>query len=73
MTALQYTPRRTIVVLWVVLALLAAMLLVLARPTHALTTFTVNSTGDQNDLDFPGGTFDDSSDGVCDADAAAGE
>ncbi len=34
-------------------------------PAHAATTFTVNKTGDENDLDFPGGTFDGSSDGKC--------
>jgi CSLREA domain-containing protein len=38
-------------------------------PVQAPTTFTVNSTGDQNDLDFPGGTFDGSSDGACDVDS----
>ena len=30
---------------------------------------TVNTTGDENDLDFPGGTFDNSSDGKCDVDS----
>src|SRR5215210_5066545 len=41
-----------------------------ANPAHAVTRapFTVNSTGDENDLDFPGGTFDGSSDGKCDGD-----
>ena len=42
--------------------------LLTAGPAHA-ATFTVNSTGDENDLDFPGGTFDGSSDGRCDVDA----
>jgi hypothetical protein len=38
-----------------------------AEPAHAATpSFTVNSTGDEDDLDFPGGTFDGSSDGRCD-------
>ena len=45
-------------------ALLASMMLV-TRPVHASTTFTVNSTGDKNDLDFPGGVFDGSLDGKC--------
>jgi hypothetical protein len=36
-----------------------------AQPAHASTTFTVNSTGDKNDLDFPGGVFDGSLDGKC--------
>jgi hypothetical protein len=36
-----------------------------ASPAWA-ATFTVNQTGDEDDLDFPGGTFDGSSDGVCD-------
>jgi hypothetical protein len=40
-------------------------LVMLASPAWA-TTFTVNQTGDEDDLDFPGGTFDGSSDGVCD-------
>src|SRR5215207_2280031 len=39
-------------------------LLVVARSAHADTTFTVNSIVDQNDLDFPGSTFDNSSDGA---------
>jgi CSLREA domain-containing protein len=42
-----------------------------AKPAHAATpSFTVNSTGDENDLDFPGGTFDGSSDGKCDVSLA---
>lgn len=36
-----------------------------ASPAWA-ATFTVDQTGDEDDLDFPGGTFDGSSDGVCD-------
>ncbi|MBA3529120.1 MAG: hypothetical protein H0T91_07420 [Propionibacteriaceae bacterium] len=47
-----------------VVAFMVAAMLLTARPAHA-ATFTVNSTGDQNDLDFPGGTFDGSSDGRC--------
>src|SRR5215216_1456172 len=50
------------------LAVMAALLfglLLIAKPAHA-ATFTVNSTGDENDLDFPDGVFDGSSDGVCD-------
>ena len=44
------------------------------KPAHAATTFTVNSTGDENDLDFlPSGTFDGSSDGECDVDSATGD
>ena len=35
------------------------------------TTFTVNSTGDQNDLDFPSGSWNQSGDGRCDVDAVA--
>ena len=43
-----------------------------AKPAHAASnTFTVNSTGDENDLDFPGGNFDGSSDDRCDVDAGA--
>jgi CSLREA domain-containing protein len=43
-----------------------------AKPARAATMprFTVNSTGDENDLDFPGGTFDGSSDGKCDVSLA---
>jgi CSLREA domain-containing protein len=44
-----------------------------APPAHADTTFTVNTTGDENDLDFPGGTYDSTSDGLRDVDAATGE
>jgi hypothetical protein len=36
---------------------------------YADTTFTVNSTGDQNDIDLPGGAFDGSSDAKCDVDS----
>ncbi|HET7272140.1 MAG TPA: NosD domain-containing protein [Rubrobacter sp.] len=55
----------------VTVALLLTMF-VAAHPVHsAPTTFTVNSTGDENDLDYPDGTFDDSSDGKCDSDASA--
>ncbi len=47
-----------------VLALLIGVLFVLsARPVHAATTFTVNSTGDQPDADL--------ANSACDADAAA--
>jgi hypothetical protein len=59
-----------------VLALSVAMLIALvltARLAHAATTFTVNSTGDENDLDFPSGAFDGSSDGECDVDSATGD
>jgi len=36
------------------------------------TIFTVNSMGDVNDLDFPGGVFDQSADGKCDVSTTAG-
>ena len=59
---------RTIVV--VLLAALLVAMLILVGPgsssARADATFTVNSTGDENDLDFPGGVFDGSSDGKCD-------
>ena len=56
------------------LAMIFALLLLLGlqsdtKPAHAAITFTVNSTGDENDLDFPNGTFDGSSDGKCDVDS----
>jgi CSLREA domain-containing protein len=54
-------------------AMICALLLLglqAAKPAHAATTFTVNSTGDENDLDFPGGTFDNSSDGACDVEGS---
>ena len=51
-----------------VAAFMAACLVLTAKPVHA-ATFTVNSTGDENDLDFPDGTFDGSSDGTCDVDS----
>jgi hypothetical protein len=37
-----------------------------AEPGYASTTFVVNSTGDANDTDFPGGAYDGSSDDSCD-------
>jgi trimeric autotransporter adhesin len=55
-----------------VLALFVAVLIALvlgARSAHA-KTFTVNITSDENDTDFPGGTFDGSSDGRCDIDSS---
>ena len=54
-----------IIAVGVLLAALLAAILMDARPAHASTTFTVNSTGDKNDLDFPGGVFDGSSGGRC--------
>jgi CSLREA domain-containing protein len=71
----QKVPFRAIMVALLV-AMMGAFLvlgLVTGRLAHATTTFTVNNTGNENDLDFPGGTFDGSSDGLCDTDAAAGE
>jgi CSLREA domain-containing protein len=69
--------RRTRRVLAVSLGLALALSLLLglqaAKVAHAATpSFTVNSTGDENDLDFPGGAFDGSSDDTCDVDPAAG-
>src|SRR5215217_3387294 len=59
---------RTIVV--VLLAALLVAMLILVGPgsssARADATFTVNSTGDENDLDFPAGVFDGTSDGKCD-------
>jgi CSLREA domain-containing protein len=47
------------------------MALVLALPALAVpSTFIVISTGNANDLDFPSGTFDGTSDGVCDVNAS---
>jgi CSLREA domain-containing protein len=54
------------------LALAAMLLAVWSGPAEAATTFTVNKTSDGNDLDFPGGTFDDSSDGKCDTSGKSG-
>lgn len=62
-------------VVWLLAPLLAASisLSLAADPAHA-ATFTVNTTGDENDLDFPGGEFDGSSDGNCDvASSTAGD
>jgi CSLREA domain-containing protein len=59
------------VLLLVTLALMLAAAMALSGGAHADTTFRVNTTGDENDLDFPGGTFDNSSDGRCDVDGAA--
>jgi hypothetical protein len=73
---LMWRERTTAVV--VGLAVIWALLMVglLAPEAQAApSTFTVNSTGDENDLDFPDpdGIFDGSSDGVCDVDAATPE
>jgi CSLREA domain-containing protein len=70
------TLRPTMVALLVavmVTAVVAVLVLFGGRAAHADTTFTVNTTGDENDLDFPGGTYDSTSDGLCDVDAATGE
>lgn len=58
--------------LLMILTASSLFLLVSADPARSADPFTVNSTGDEKDLDFPDGTFDGSSDGVCDVDAAAG-
>src|SRR5215208_5929771 len=39
-----------------------------SSPAYADTIFKVNSTGDENDENFPGGTLDGSSDAKCDVD-----
>ena len=57
----------------VTIALLLALFLAAGPARSAPTTFTVNSTGDENDLDYPGGTFDDSSDGKCDVDSSTAD
>jgi CSLREA domain-containing protein len=54
-------------------ALLLMVGLLAPRAQAAPSTFIVNTTGDENDLDFPGGLFDGTSDGVCDVDAATAE
>lgn len=41
-----------------------------AKLAYASTTFTVNSTGDEDDLDFPGGVSNGSPDGNCDAESS---
>src|SRR5215210_2627972 len=53
------------------LTVMTVALIMVASPAWA-NTFTVNSTGDENDRDFPGGVFDGSSDGKCDVDPATG-
>jgi hypothetical protein len=55
----------------IVFALLVSFGLRSVEPAHAAIRppFTVNSTEDYNDLDFPDGVFDGSSDGRCDVDA----
>jgi hypothetical protein len=45
--------------------------IIVGGAAHADTTFTVNTSGDENDLDFPDGAFDGTSDGACDVDGAA--
>jgi CSLREA domain-containing protein len=64
-------------VLMVGLAVMGALLLMVGllapRAQAAPSTFIVNTTGDENDLDFPDGLFDGTSDGVCDVDAATAE
>jgi hypothetical protein len=51
-----------------VAALVVAASLGSAGSASASATFTVNSTGDENDADFPGGVFDGTSDLNCDVD-----
>jgi CSLREA domain-containing protein len=51
---------------WLLALLVAASIGVLAAKPAYADTFFVNSKEDENDLDFPGGTFDGSSDGNCD-------
>jgi CSLREA domain-containing protein len=58
--------------LLVLLALGGVLLALSSGPADAATTFTVNRTGDQNDLDFPGGVFDGTSDGTCDTSSTSG-
>ena len=62
-----------LLVMTMVTTALVAFSLLTANPAHAATTFTVNSTEDYNDLDFPAGVFDGSSDGKCDVDAGTPE
>jgi CSLREA domain-containing protein len=54
--------------LMVVAIIIASSLVVgaSAKLAYASSTFIVNSTGNENDSDFPSGTFDGSSDGTCD-------
>jgi CSLREA domain-containing protein len=56
----------------VLLTALAAMMAAMAHSgvAQADTTFTVNTTGDENDRDFPDGAFDGSSVGRCNVDGA---
>jgi CSLREA domain-containing protein len=51
--------------------LMLAAAMALSGAAHADSTFTVNTTGDENDRDFPDGAFDGSSVGRCDVDGAA--
>jgi CSLREA domain-containing protein len=59
------------ILLLVTLALMLAAAMALSGAAHADSTFTVNTTGDENDRDFPDGAFDGSSVGRCDVDGAA--
>jgi CSLREA domain-containing protein len=54
--------------LMVVAIIMASSLVVgaSAKLAYASSTFIVNSTGNENDSDFPSGAFDGSSDGTCD-------
>jgi trimeric autotransporter adhesin len=75
-TFTETPPARRALALFSGLTVAFALLLLLglqsAEPAHAATRLPVivNSTGDENDLDFPGGVFDGSSDNRCDVNAA---
>jgi hypothetical protein len=72
-TATTTTTSRLIWRTLLALVVLGGVLLALSSgPADAATTFTVNNTGDRNDLDFPNGTFDGSSDGKCDSSGRRG-
>jgi CSLREA domain-containing protein len=58
------------ILLLVTLALILAAAMAHSGVAQADTTFTVNTTGDENDRDFPDGAFDGLSVGRCDVDGA---
>src|SRR5687767_8102637 len=68
-------PTRTVLVSSSRLAVALAVVLLAfgfrgVETAHAATTFTVNFPDDDDDADFPGGTFDGSSNGKCDVNAS---
>jgi hypothetical protein len=69
MTRTAIHPLKILAAVGAAFVLWGLLLAYASSPADADPTFIVNSTGDQNDIDFPGGTFDEPSDAKCDVDS----